>query len=142
MKKALALEQMDALIKWGVPTEKANRGYERSLIPVEDLAEHPLNVKPGHPGYVWSDWKPTKFYRKWDNNPRVESRPAFNMENLLDFLPTKVDVNFTLQMGVDRDGSWYARYHTGLNAEADNLLDALYKLLVLCIEQKKCASGK
>lgn len=137
MKRALTLEQMDTLVRMGVPTENANRGYERNLVPKSEQAEYPLNINPGLPGYVWSGWKPTKFYRKWENNPRVQSRPAFNIENMIGFLPKAVDHNYTLQMGTNRDGSWFAKYHSGLVAEGAELLDVLYELYLKCHEQKK-----
>lgn len=137
MKKSLTLEQMDNLIAIGVPTENANRGYERRLLPKSGTEEILVHPHPGHPDYEWSEWKPTKFYRKWENNDRVQSRPSFNIENMIELLPKTVDVNFTLLITREREGSWRARYCTMLYAEADELLDALYKLYILCHEQNK-----
>lgn len=142
MKKSLTLEQMDVLVKMGVPTEKANRGYERRLLPKSGTEEILVHPHPGHPDYEWSEWKPIKFYRKWGNNDRVQSRPSFNIENMLELLPRTVDVNFTLLMTRERDGSWRARYHTTLYAEAGELLDALYNLYILCHKQNKLGNEK
>lgn len=137
MKKRLTMEQMDVLIRLGVPTENANRGYERSLLPKTGAKEFRIDAHPGYPDYEWSDWKPIKFYRKWDGNDRMESFPAFNIENMIDLLPKTVDVNFTLQMGFYKDGTCYAKYHSGLCVEAEDLLDALFNLYVMCHEKKK-----
>lgn len=137
MKKALTLEQMDALIELGVPVENANKGYERSLIAKDASKELPLHPKPGNPDYEWGEWKLMRLYRKWDDRAGVQSRPAFNLDNLIDVVPKIIDVNFTLQMGTDRSGRWFAKYHSGLCAEADNLLDALFELYVSYLKQKK-----
>ena len=137
MKKALTIEEMLHLKDLGVPMEKACRGYERTLVPVNDNMERPLNPFPDIPGYVWCQWKLLEMHRTWQGNRCIQNIPAFTVEDMFRLLPQVVDVNFRLQLASTSDGRWRAFYHTGLDCEADDLLDALHGLFLKYLDYNK-----
>ena len=79
--------------------------------------------------------KSIEVYRDGHCVPFVEQRWAYSIGELIEMLPTIVD-NFTLWIGRDeRSNQWFVKYHPRTLVVDEELIDALYDMLVKLKEE-------
>lgn len=142
MKTQLTAEESAKLIELGVSPERAsmcllNLDYDSEVILCEDVWEENGRLLANvNDEVIDVDRKIVTKDSDFDHS-YANDNPIFTLADILDMLPKEINREH-LEIGTD-DGEWYAEYNNitlpSSYSFAPELIDALYSLLVWCLEK-------